>query len=376
MHLRLSRLFIALSVLLICIDSTGQILQQDTLLSIDTSKTAIAIDTLKSVSDTITVIGVGDIMMGSNYPDNSELPPDDGAQLMLQVQPILQNADVTFGNLEGVLLDAGGTAKTCKDPSVCYVFRTPVRYVKNLVTAGFDVVSVANNHAGDFGDIGRRTTWNTLEKAGIEYAGQLQKPYTVFERNGVKYGFTAFGPNTNCNDINNIEEAKKIVAHLDSVADVVIVSFHGGAEGKEYQHIPRANEMFHGENRGNVYDFAHAMIDAGADIIFGQGPHVTRGVEVYKNRFITYSEGNFCTYGGINVAGINGVSPIIKVYASRKGEFYKAEVTPCFQLSHTHVSIDPDKKVIKLMQDLTKADFPVKSCEITDDGWILPLAPK
>jgi poly-gamma-glutamate capsule biosynthesis protein CapA/YwtB (metallophosphatase superfamily) len=326
----------------------------------------------KNVADTITVIGVGDIMMGSNYPDATELPPNEGEYLMKDVDSVLNNADVTFGNLEGVLLDTGGIAKTCKDPSVCYVFRTPVKYVKNLVKAGFDIMSVANNHAGDFGDLGRRVTWSTLANAGIQYAGQLQNQYCIFTRNGVKYGFTAFGPNTNCNDINNIDEAKKLVAFLDSAADVVIVSFHGGAEGKDYQHVPRALEMYHGEKRGDVYAFSHAMIDAGADIIFGQGPHVTRAVEVYKKRFIAYSSGNFCTYGGVNVNGVNGLSPILKVYASSKGEFYKAYITPTFQTFHSKVSIDPDKRVIKLMQDLTKEDIPNKTCVITNDGWIMP----
>ena len=54
---------------------------------------------------------------------------------------------------------------------------------------------------------------------------------------------------------------------------------------KKYQHVTREREYFYGENRGNVYEFSHAMIDAGADMIFGHGPHVARAIEVYKNRF-------------------------------------------------------------------------------------------
>ncbi len=310
-------------------------------------------------SDTITIIGVGDIMMGTNYPKPGELPPDDGAHLMEDVNGILQNADVTFGNLEGVLLNSGGIPKHCDDPSVCYVFRTPIHYVKNLETAGFDVVSIANNHAGDFGDVGRHSSMKTLSKAGIEYAGQLQKPFTVFEKNGVKYGFTAFAPNSNCNNLNALDSAKQIVAHLDSVADVVIVSFHGGAEGASFQHVNRRHEMFHGEDRGNVYEFAHAMVDAGADVIFGQGPHVTRATEVYKQRFIIYSCGNFCTYGGISVNGVSGISPIVKVYTDHHGQFLQAHITPTYQISHTQVRIDSANRVIKVLQQLTAEYFPV-----------------
>ena len=102
--------------------------------------------------DTLTIVGVGDIMMGTTYPEN-KLPEGDGAFLMKEVEPYLQDADITFGNLEGTLLDSGGTPKTCRDPKVCYVFRTPVSYVQNLTRAGFDLMSLANNHAGDFGEL-------------------------------------------------------------------------------------------------------------------------------------------------------------------------------------------------------------------------------
>lgn len=323
--------------------------------------------------DTVTVIGVGDIMMGSNYPE-SVLPPQDGAFLMKEVEHILKNADVTFGNLEGTLLDSGGTPKTCRDPKVCYAFRSPQRYVQNLVNAGFDVMSLANNHAGDFGDAGRKSTIKTLEEAGLYHTGQLPKRYTVFEKNGVKYGVAAFAPNSNCVSINNLQEARAIVKEMDSLCDIIIISFHGGAEGGQYQNVPRKHELFHGEDRGDVYEFAHQLIDAGADIIFGHGPHVTRAVEVYKNRFVAYSLGNFCTYGGINVAGINGWAPIVKVFADSKGAFLKAEITPTYQIARDRVKIDVDNRVIKKIQDLTKKDFPEVPIRIDDKGLITYIA--
>src|SRR5688572_25200874 len=86
-------------------------------------------------ADALTIKGVGDIMMGTSYPED-KLPPGDGDFLMRDVEPVLRDADVTFGNLEGTLLDEGGTPKTCRDPKVCYVFRTPTRYIKNLIAAG------------------------------------------------------------------------------------------------------------------------------------------------------------------------------------------------------------------------------------------------
>ena len=71
-----------------------------------------------------------------------------------------------------------------------------------------------------------------------------------------------------------LEGAIEIVKKLDSICDIVIVSFHGGAEGAQFQNVPRTNEIFYGENRGDVYKFSHTLIDAGADIVFGHGPHV------------------------------------------------------------------------------------------------------
>ena len=340
----------------------------------------IVADTLRPVRDTVSharkdtlaIIGVGDIMMGTNYPED-RLPPDDGKFLLEAVTPILRDADVTFGNLEGTLLDSGGTAKKCNNPKVCYAFRSPVRYVDNLVDAGFDMVSLANNHAGDMGDEGRDTTMATLIRAGILHAGQISMKTTILVRDSIRYGLAAFAPNTNCVPLNDLEGARNIVMELDSLVDIVIVSFHGGAEGAKFQHVPRAHEIFYGEDRGDVYRFSHTLIDAGADIVFGHGPHVTRGVEVYNKRFISYSLGNFCTYKGINVAGVNGLAPIIKVFTGPEGEFLKGEITPTVQSHATGVQIDPSKSVIKIIQDLSKKDFPESEIQIDDNGLITYL---
>lgn len=323
--------------------------------------------------DTVSIIGVGDIMMGTNYPEN-KLPPNDGDFLMRDVEAVLRNADVTFGNLEGVLLDDGGTPKKCNDPKVCYAFRTPVRYVKNLVNAGFDMMSLANNHAGDMGDLGRKSSMKTLEEAGILHAGQLSQKTVIFEKDSIRYGLVAFSPNSNCVDINDLEGAKKLVAELDRLVDIVIVSFHGGAEGAKFQNVPRTNEIFYGENRGDVYKFSHILIDVGADIIFGHGPHVTRGIEVYKERFIAYSLGNFCTYRGINISGVNGLAPIIKVYTNNTGKFFKGEIIPTHQSYEHGVRIDPAKQVIQVIKELSKKDFPESPVQIDDNGLITYLA--
>lgn len=245
--------------------------------------------------------------------------------------------------------------------------------MSNLIDAGFDVMSTANNHAGDFGEPGRKNTMRVLDSLKINHAGQLRQPYTTFMIDGMKYGFAAFAPNTGTVSINDLNNAKEIVAHLDSISDIVIISFHGGAEGSKYQHVLRKNEYFYGENRGDVYKFAHTVIDAGADVVFGHGPHVTRAVEVYKGRFIAYSLGNFCTYARFNLRGDNGLAPIIKVNTNAKGEFQFADITPIIQLGAGGPSIDSQKRVIQKIIELTKKDFPEVPVNIDESGRITYL---
>lgn len=321
--------------------------------------------------DTVVTIGVGDIMLGTNFPDPSYLPPDSGRQVLAGVRPYLQDADLTFGNLEGVLLDSAGTQKHCNNPDLCYLFRMPEYLAKHLKEAGFDLLSTANNHAGDFGDEGRLNTMRTLDSLGIKHAGLLQQPFVLFTHEGVRWAMAGFSPNTGTQSINDHEAARKIVSQLDSLADIVIVSFHGGAEGNKYQHVTRETEEFYGENRGNVYAFSHTMVDAGADIVFGHGPHVTRAVEVYKDRFIAYSLGNFATFARFNLRKENGLAPIMKVYTGPQGQFYKAEAIPVIQIGEGIPIIDEEKRVIKILQKLTSEDFPEVPLQITDEGTIL-----
>ena len=326
-------------------------------------------DSLSLRQDTLSFIGTGDIMLGSNYPSDADLPIHDGKMLLREVKDILKNANLTFGNLEGSFLDEGGTPKPCK--SGCYFFRMPVRYVNYLLDAGYDIISIANNHLGDFGNAGRQNTVNTLRDAGLHYAGLENICETArFEKDGVKYGFAAFAPNAATVRITNIPAAQKIVADLNEDCDIVIVSFHGGAEGPDHRRVPKKTETFYGEKRGNVYEFAHAVIDAGADIVFGHGPHVVRAAELYNDRFIIYSLGNFCTAGRFNISGPNGYAPIVKVYTNRDGTFLHGEIISARQLDKTGPVLDANHLAAKEIKRLTELDFPQTNLSISDTGEI------
>ena len=320
-------------------------------------------------NDIVSVIGTGDIMLGSNYPSDAKLPILDGKELLREVKDILKSADVTFGNLEGCFLNKGGNVKPCK--SGCYFFRMPDRYVNYLVDAGFDVMSIANNHMGDFGAPGRENTVKVLKEAGLNYAGLKGVCETSrFEVNGVKYGFCAFAPNSGTVRITDLAYAKKLVAELKEDCDIVIVSFHGGAEGKAHNRVTKKTETFYGENRGNVYEFAHAVVDAGADIVFGHGPHVVRAAELYKDRFIIYSLGNFCTAGDFNITGINGYAPMVKVYTDKEGKFVKGKIYSALQKDKTGPVMDNKHSAAKEIKRLTELDFPQSDLIISEDGTI------
>ena len=210
-----------------------------------------------------------------------------------------------------------------------------------------------------------------MKNAGIAYAGLEDTDETaIFERNGVRFGFCAFAPNSGTCDLRKIEKAKSLVATLAKLCDIVIVSFHGGAEGADNQHVKKGTEIYLQEDRGNVYKFAHAVIDAGADVVFGHGPHVTRAVEVYKDRFIAYSLGNFCTYGRFSLNGPSGFAPIIKVTTDEKGTFIKGEITAIYQQKSHGPKRDPENRVIAKIRELTKADFPDSGLTISSDGVI------
>jgi len=322
-------------------------------------------------NELVSIIGTGDIMLGSNYPSDAKLPVNDGKELLKNVKNILCDADVTFGNLEGCILNSGGNIKSCHSKNGCYFFRMPDRYVNYLTDAGFDVINIANNHSGDFGAPGRENTMKVLKDAGLNYAG-LKDICEVsrFEIKGIKYGFCGFAPNQGTLKITDLAYAKKIVAELDADCDIVIVSFHGGAEGKSHNRVPKKTETFFGENRGNVYEFAHAVIDAGADVVFGHGPHVVRAAELYKERFIIYSLGNFCTSGDFSISGISGYAPIVKVYTDKKGEFVKGQIYSFLQKDKTGPVADENHLAAVEIKRLTELDFPDTQLIISADGAI------
>lgn len=306
-------------------------------------------------STRITVAAVGDMMIGTDYPEN-HLPDDDGAGFLADVTAILSGADVAFGNLEGVLVDGGEPGKKCGNPDACYLFRSPTRYATHYKKAGFDILSLANNHARDFGEDGRTSSMDAIAANGMLHSGR-EGDFASFEVNGLKVAFLAYAVTRNSNMMLDYELAFASVAQCAASHDIVIVSFHGGAEGVDATHIPFAEEEYFDEPRGDVVWFARGVVDAGADLVIGHGPHVVRGIERYNNRLIAYSLGNFATYYGISVAGIKGIAPILAVTLDGEGGFVEGEIISTVQLRPAGPSIDDRQRALNLIRDLSVQDF-------------------
>ena len=316
--------------------------------------------------DTLTIAMTGDIMMGTTFPSR-QLPANNGANLFDDTKPILKRADLAVGNLEGTLCDGGTSTKGTGPHS--FAFRTPTSYAPLLTDAGYDFLSMANNHANDFGQTGIESTERCLNEQGIKFSGIAGRTqYAVVERNGVRYGLCAFGHNRYTMKHADLSLVKTIIEQLKQKSDIIIVSFHGGAEGRDKGHLPQGTETFLGENRGALRDLAHFCIDNGADVVYGHGPHVTRCVEVYKDRFIAYSLGNFCTPYGMSLSGVLCHAPVVEIKISSDGKFLSGKIHSFTQQRGIGPRRDATNSVARNMADLSRTDVPQSQATVDAEG--------
>jgi len=307
----------------------------------------------------IVVTAVGDVMLGTTFPDETGglLPPNDGADLLSEVTPILRRGDVVFGNLEGPILE-GGTSQKCRNkaPGNCYAFRVPTRYGKYLQQAGFTAMGLANNHAMDFGQEGRTSSRTVLDSLGIAHTGEIGD-IARLKVKGEKIDILAFATYPGAYNLLDLDDALQAIRQARSEADLVIVSFHGGAEGATHQHVLAGDEKFLGEDRGDLRRFTHAAVDAGAQLVIGSGPHVVRGMEIYQGKLIAYSLGNFATYGPFNLSGENGISLILEAHLAPDGSFLRGQVYPVRQEKPGGPKLDPAMGILPVLRSLSHADF-------------------
>src|SRR3954469_10049525 len=263
---------------------------------------------------TVTMGWVGDITPGSCYG----LPARGGRALFAAVRRTLREPDVMAGNLEGTL-SAGGASQCGVAPAAgCFAFQAPPANAAALRDAGLDLVNLANNHSFDFGADGRMQTLRALTGAGVAFTG-LPGDVRVLERRGIRVAFAGFSTYRWTPSMDDPASIRAIVSQAAAIADVVVVLFHAGAEGADRTAVPLGREWAYGEDRGDSRAFAHAAIDAGADLVLGSGPHVIRGLETYRGRLIAYSLGNFAGVHNFATGGTLSTSGVLTVRVDRRG---------------------------------------------------------
>jgi poly-gamma-glutamate capsule biosynthesis protein CapA/YwtB (metallophosphatase superfamily) len=281
-------------------------------------------------------------------------PADGTGSLIASVKAYL-HSDLTAGNLETALGDLP-MSKCSPHETDCYQFEAPRYTAKDLRRDGFSAVNVANNHTLDAGPAGEASTDSALRSARLQWAGRPGQ-ITYLTRNGIKIALLGFAPWSYDADALDIPAAQSLVRQAKQHAQVVIVMEHLGGEGDNYRHVKPGEEYFLGQDRGNSLAFTHGVIDAGADLVIGSGPHVLRGFQWYHGHLIAYSLGNFTGYNTFGLDAYTSVSAILHVTLNARGTFVRGSITPLRLAAPGIPERDPDRTAVGYINSLSQEDF-------------------
>jgi hypothetical protein len=315
-----------------------------------------------SLRPPITLNWVGDIALSGA----AGLPPGGLGAALSPVAGILRNADTSVGNLEGTLSVGGGSKCGSAGGGTCFAFQAPPAIAGQLRGLGFGLVNQGNNHSLDYGSAGRSQTLAALQQSGVAYTG-LPGQITTLSLHGVRVAFLGFAPYRYTANLLDIPTAQALVRQARQQAQLVVVIIHAGAEGAAATHTPVGDQYFLGEDRGDARTFAHSVIDAGASIVLGSGPHVVRGIEAYRGHMIAYSAGNFVGYHTLGHGEVLSESGILHVTLGAGGRVLSAR---WFSLALIDGLPRPDvtETSAKLIGSLSAEDFPNDHFAIDGSG--------
>jgi hypothetical protein len=262
---------------------------------------------LITCSYSLTLVAVGDIALGVI---GTPMKLD---SIFSPVKPYLKG-DIVFGNLEGVFQDK--MTRSSKRGKNYFAFRMQESGAQLLKDGGFTVLNCNNNHSLDYGETGLARTRKVLEALGIKY---LRDSLII----GDSIAFLSFYLHTGNICKPWTDSIQQLTERFSQKYKILVVSIHGGQEGSAL--VRDTCERFLGEYRGNMFEFSHKFIDAGADIVLCHGPHVLRDIEVYKNKLIAHSLGNFCTPFGFNLKDKYGETIILRAEFDKDGNLLNYE---------------------------------------------------
>jgi Bacterial capsule synthesis protein PGA_cap len=300
----------------------------------------------------VTIAWGGDVTLGSSYGK----PPARGWPQLAPVAPVLRSADLAAVNYEGTFAPGGASKCGGSDGGNCFAFQAPPANARTLARAGVDIVNLANNHAFDFGPAGYRGTRTALDRAGVRATGAPGQ-IRLIRAGGVRLGFVGVL-------VVSVERAPERPRRSDQARP------RGREKGRHrgrvlprrrrgigQLHVPYWREYAFGENRGHLRQFARRAVDAGADVVLGSGPHVLRGMQLYRGRLIAYSLGNLTGWKNFSTARTLSYSAVLTVELSPRGRLTGGRVTS-LRLNGTGVPrLDRANGAARLMRRLGRSDF-------------------
>jgi poly-gamma-glutamate capsule biosynthesis protein CapA/YwtB (metallophosphatase superfamily) len=307
-----------------------------------------------------TLVAGGDVALAGD-PDEATLAA---------VRPFFRRADLAIANLEGTLAVAG-SAKCLARSSGCFAFRASPGWAAVLRRAGLSALNVANNHALDYGPEAQQETLAALRSAGLAHDG-LPGEITFVRAGTVRVALIGCAPYSWAQSLLDIPGTQALVRAAARRAQVVIVYMHAGAEGTDAVHVSDRDEAYLGEPRGNPVAFAHAMIDAGADLVFASGPHVLRAMEWYENRLIAYSLGNLAGTHTLATDGVLSDSALLRVTLDARGRLAAGSLVPLRLDAAGTPAVDPQRDSLRLVDSLSRQDFPTSAVRVTATGRLTP----
>lgn len=321
-----------------------------------------------SIEPIINLTAVGDLMMSSWIID---VVQENGIDFPFDsTRQFIESADVAIANLEAPLTSSEERFEDKK-----YTFKVPSDFVYGIANAGFDVVTMANNHIVDFGCEGILDSFAALEGAGLFHCGAGRNrdeacAPTIVDVNGVKVAFLGFSmtypddfwaTSTRCGTCYPTEELLyNVITKAEELADLTVVSFHWGAEKYD---TPREYQK----------KFGHLAIDFGADLVLGHHPHVLQGLELYQGKLIAYSLGNYVFASYSNSAR---TSMVLQAQLDQNGLLF-AKVIPINVHNHS-INFQPvalkGKSRQNVIYELNEFSLPLNQGRtiVNDDGYILP----
>lgn len=324
----------------------------------------------------VRVCAGGDVTLGTNLDTAwvhtararlgrrvAALPQPDS--LLQPLRPLLADADVVLLNVEAAIGEGRINRRKCAPNSTaCYAFRSPVAAagaLRRVAPESARVVgNLANNHARDDGDVGRRHTVRHLESAGVHVTGADTLATPVVTARGDTVAFLGFAQWTGP-DPRDLPAVRRHVRRAAERYPRLVVTMHMGAEGRGRQNTANAREVFYGEDRGNVVAFARAAVQSGADLVVGHGPHVMRAAEWRDSALVFYSLGNLVTYGPFTLSEPLNRGGLACAVLDPRGRILDAQLRSTVQRAPGVVSPDWSHRAAVLADSLGRLDLPASA---------------